>query len=102
MHLALESGSSSRFVRWDRAKPPVTAVNTSRRRRRGELIGERPDQPYLFYNTACCESLAGQGPESIEHLRQAVDIWDGCREMARHGSDFDAIRDEPDFEALVG
>jgi len=29
-------------------------------------------------------------------------MWDGCREMAKHDSDFDAIRDEPAFQALVG
>ncbi len=29
-------------------------------------------------------------------------MWDGCREMARHDSDFDAIRDEPVLQALVG
>jgi hypothetical protein len=26
---------------------------------------------------------------------------DGCREMAKHDSDFDAIRDEPALQALV-
>ena len=36
------------------------------------------------FNTACCESLAGQVAEAIEHLRQAIDMWDGCREMAKH------------------
>ncbi len=51
---------------------------------------------------ACCESLAGQKPEAIKHLRQAIDMWDGFREMARHDSDFDAVRDEPAFQALVG
>jgi hypothetical protein len=44
----------------------------------------------------------GQKPEAIEHLRQAIDMWDGCREMARHDSDFGAVRDEPAFQALGG
>jgi hypothetical protein len=75
------------------------------RRRGGEgprAIDERPDQPYLYFNTACCESLAGQVAEAIEHLRQAIDMWDGCREMAKHDSDFDTIRDEPAFQARLG
>jgi hypothetical protein len=28
-------------------------------------------------------------------------MWDGCREMAMHDSNFDAIRDEPAFRALL-
>ena len=40
--------------------------------------------------------------EAIEHLRRAIEMWDGCREMAKHDSDLDAIRDEPAFQALVG
>jgi hypothetical protein len=55
-----------------------------------------------YFNTACCESLAGQVAEAIEHLSQAIDMWDGCRGMAKHDSDFDTIRDEPAFQALLG
>ena len=64
--------------------------------------GRRPDQAYLFYNVACCESLAGRAGEAIEHLRRAIELRDGCREMARHDSDFDPIRDESGFTTLVG
>jgi hypothetical protein len=70
-----------------------------------QLIEERLDQPYLYsnyFNTACCESLAGQVAEAIEHLRQAIDMWDGCREMAKHEPDFCTIRDEAAFQALLG
>ena len=67
-----------------------------------ELIEQRPDQPYLYNNTASCESLAGQPAEAIEHLHRAIDMWDGCREMAKDDSDFGTIRDEPAFQALLG
>ena len=67
-----------------------------------ELIRARPDQAYLFYNVACCESLAGRADDAIEHLRHSIAMWDGCREMARHDSDFDPIRDEAGFTSLVG
>ncbi len=66
-----------------------------------DLIERRPDQAYLFYNTACCESLAGETAAAIEHLRRAIEMWDGGREMARHDSDFDPVRDEPAFQALL-
>jgi hypothetical protein len=58
--------------------------------------------PFVFFNVACCESLAGRKADAIEHLRQAIDMWEGCREMAKHESDFDPIRGEPAFEELVG
>jgi hypothetical protein len=50
---------------------------------------------------ACCESLAGETADAVEHLRQAIDMWEGCREMANADSDFDPIRNEPAFEELV-
>ena len=66
-----------------------------------ELVAARPDQAYLFYNTACCESLAGRTADAVEHLRRAIDLWEGCREMAEADSDFDPIRDEPAFRYLI-
>jgi tetratricopeptide (TPR) repeat protein len=68
-----------------------------------ELIEARPDQAsYLYYNVACCESLASQTADAIEHLRQAIDKWERCRDAAKGDSDFDPIRDEPAFEELIG
>jgi hypothetical protein len=34
------------------------------------------DPPYadLFYNVACCESLAGRNDEAIAHLRRAIEL----------------------------
>ena len=88
---------------WDAARPLYDAGDYASAAARGrELIEGRPDQPYLYFNTACCESLAGQTAEAIDHLRQAIALWDGCRELAAHDTDLDAIRDEPAFQALVG
>ena len=67
-----------------------------------ELIEARPDQAYLYYNVACCESLAGRTADAIGHLRQAIDMWEGCRDMAKEDSDFDPIRDKPAFQELMG
>jgi hypothetical protein len=66
------------------------------------LITERPDQAFLHFNVACCESLAGQTEAALVHLRQAIERWNGFREMAAQDSDFDPIRDEPGFRQLVG
>jgi hypothetical protein len=56
----------------------------------------------MFYNVACCESLARRTADAVEHLRQAIDGWEGCRDMAKRDSDFDPIRDEPAFRELIG
>lgn len=65
------------------------------------LLEAHPDVGYLLYNVACCESLAGQSAEAIEHLRRAIDNLPGGRGMAKADSDFDAIRDEPAFQELM-
>lgn len=88
---------------WESARPLYEAGKYDDAAAKGRaLIEARPDQAYLYFNTACCESLAGQTAEAIEHLRHAIEMWDGSRGMAKHDSDFDAIRDEPSFQALVG
>ena len=88
---------------WDAAQPLYEAGAYAEAAAKGrELIAARDDQASLCFNTACCESLAGETTDAIEHLRRAIELWGGCREMARHDSDFDPIRDEPAFRALVG
>jgi hypothetical protein len=87
---------------WESAQPLYADGRYAEAAAKGrELIQLRPDQAYVMFNTACCESRAGETAEAIEHLRRAIAIWDGCREMAEHDSDFDAIRHEPAFRALV-
>src|SRR6476646_9984041 len=66
-----------------------------------EIVAARTDQAHLYYNTACCESLAGRPADAVEHLGRAIELWDDCRYMARKDSDFDPIRDEPAFQDLL-
>jgi tetratricopeptide (TPR) repeat protein len=66
-----------------------------------ELIEAHPDDARLLYNVACCESLAGEKADAVEHLRLAIERWEGCRGMAEEDSDFDPIRDEPTFHDLI-
>ena len=66
-----------------------------------ELVRAHPEYGDLFYNVACCESLAGRTADALEHLGRAVGVSDGFRAMARDDADFDPIRNEPDFEDLV-
>jgi glyoxylase-like metal-dependent hydrolase (beta-lactamase superfamily II) len=87
---------------WESAQPLYQAGKYAEAAEKGrELLEAHPDQPYLFYNVACCESLAGQTAEALAHLRQAIDMWEGCRGMANGDTDFDPIRDEPAFQDLI-
>ena len=87
---------------WDPARPLVQAGRYEEAADMGrQLIEARPDQAYLYYNVACCESLAGRTADAIEHLGQAIRMWEGFREMAERDSDFDPIRDESAFQDLI-
>ena len=67
-----------------------------------ELLEVYPQYGDLFYNVACCESLAGRTADALEHLRQAIDRSDRARALAKEDSDFDPIREEPAFKELIG
>jgi hypothetical protein len=88
---------------WDSVRPLYDAGAYAEAADSGrELIEAHPGQAHLYYNVACCESRAGRREDAVEHLRQAIDMWDRFRDMAKEDSDFDPIRDEPAFEELIG
>jgi quercetin dioxygenase-like cupin family protein len=66
-----------------------------------EAADAHPEYGALLYNLACCESLAGRTADAIEHLGLAIDRSERVRSLAAHDSDFDPIREEPAFQALV-
>jgi tetratricopeptide (TPR) repeat protein len=66
-----------------------------------ELVEAHPQYAGLLYNLACCESLAGRTGDALDHLRRSIDRSERSRAFARDDSDFDPIRDEPAFKALV-
>ena len=87
---------------WEPVRPLYDARKFAEAADRGvELIAAHPDEGYLYYNVACCESLAGRADDAIAHLRHAIGLWDGCRGMAIGDADFDSIRDDPAFRSLV-
>ena len=66
-----------------------------------EVAEANPQYAGLFYNLACCESLAGRTDDAIEHLGRAIELSERFRAFAKGDSDFDPIRDEPAFRQLV-
>jgi tetratricopeptide (TPR) repeat protein len=99
-------GEAYKVVGWEPWAPLRAAYEAGRYDevidRLRELVVEHPQYGLLFYNLACCESLTGQKPEALDHLRRALELSDMFREYARGDSDLDAIRDEPGFADLVG
>ena len=67
-----------------------------------ELLEAHGEYPNLLYNLACCESLVGRTDDAVGHLRRAIELWDGARDLAVRDSDFDPVRDEPAFRELIG
>jgi tetratricopeptide (TPR) repeat protein len=69
--------------------------------RGNELAAANPQYPWLLYNVACCESLAGRTDDAIAHLAQAIERSERHRAYAAGDSDFDPLREEPAFVALT-
>jgi tetratricopeptide (TPR) repeat protein len=66
-----------------------------------QLVEAHPQYGGLFYNLACCESLAGRTADAVDHLRVAIERSERSRSYAKEDSDFDPIRDEPAFRDLI-
>jgi tetratricopeptide (TPR) repeat protein len=88
---------------WAPLRPLYEAGEYAEAADRGRLLLEaHPEYAGLFYNVACCESLAGRSADALDHLRRAIDMSERFRAYAKDDSDFDPIRDEPAFKELIG
>jgi tetratricopeptide (TPR) repeat protein len=62
----------------------------------------KPDDTSAFYNKACCYALHSQIDLAIQNLQRAIDLNpDKYREMAKTDSDFDSVRSDVRFQALI-
>jgi TolB-like protein/Tfp pilus assembly protein PilF/class 3 adenylate cyclase len=61
-----------------------------------------PEDAGVLYNVACFYAVAGSSEEALEHLDKAIQNGFGHREWLENDSNFDSIRDEPRFQALLG
>jgi hypothetical protein len=62
-----------------------------------ETLADYPGNAHVLYNTACFEALAGRRDDALAHLNEAVERQPEMRDWAAKDSDFDAIRDDPEF-----
>ena len=91
---------------WERSAPALGYFATEQYDKAHEALMEAhrefPDDPTVLFNLACAESLLGRGGDAIGHLEQSIANDESFRELARTDTDFDPIRDDPRFTALVG
>lgn len=67
-----------------------------------KALGADPKEAMLHYNLACYLSLAGDKGKALEHLSRALAIDPDYRNLIDGESDFDPIRSDRDFQALLG
>jgi len=66
-----------------------------------EALTADPDEPLLHYNLACYWSLAGNKDRALGYLGQALEINPRYRRLIDEEPDFDPLRHDPDFRAVV-
>jgi len=60
-----------------------------------------PNDVSVLYNATCCFALAGLGEEALTTLERRLQRAAIYREWVENDSDFDSVRDDPRFRALL-
>ena len=60
-----------------------------------------PESPVARYNLACYLAIAEEAQSSVQNLREAFQIDPNLRDNVEYESDFDLIRNDPEFIALI-
>jgi tetratricopeptide (TPR) repeat protein len=67
-----------------------------------QAIKQDPKHESGYYGKACCYALQGEIGQAIDNLQKAIDIAPRLsRNEAKHNPDFDSIRDDERFRALM-
>jgi mannose-6-phosphate isomerase-like protein (cupin superfamily) len=65
-----------------------------------EAIERTPDAWQGYYNSACIEARFGDPNTAIAHLKRSVELdEEATKKAAENDSDFDSIRERPDYPA---
>jgi mannose-6-phosphate isomerase-like protein (cupin superfamily) len=62
-------------------------------------IASNPDAWQGYYNAACFEALTANREAAIARLNHAIELDPKARELAATDTDFDWLRDDPEFPA---
>jgi tetratricopeptide (TPR) repeat protein len=77
------------FKRCDRLEDAIESMQVA--------IEFAPDQAICHYNLACYFALTGRVSNAIEYLAQAFELRPSFRHQVAEESDFNTIRDDPEF-----
>jgi tetratricopeptide (TPR) repeat protein len=56
---------------------------------------------HVYYGMAASEAALGETEKALQHLRQAIQLRNEIRYMARNDSDFQSLADSSDFRELT-
>jgi tetratricopeptide (TPR) repeat protein len=65
------------------------------------VIEKQPKNPVAHFNAGCFAARAGRADEAIEHLRRAVEINEGAKELMATDEDLDSIREDDRYVELA-
>ena len=66
-----------------------------------DVLEDYPGNGLALYNLACCESLLGRADDALGHLEAAIETAPSLAENAKADEDFEAIRGDSRFGALI-
>ena len=66
------------------------------------LLRRRTAEPIGLYNLACYCALAGERERALALLARSIEEDANFRTLARTEEDFASLRDEPEFQRIVG
>lgn len=66
-----------------------------------QILKEMPDDANAHYNYACMLALAGEGKQALTHLKRALELDPSLVSLAERDTDFESIRNQPEFQALI-
>jgi hypothetical protein len=61
-----------------------------------------PNEPIIMYNLSCYFALAGNKTQALSWLGRALRKEKSLRKLIPEESDFDRLRDDPDFQFVIG
>jgi tetratricopeptide (TPR) repeat protein len=61
-----------------------------------------PKEPIVLYNLSCYFSLAGDKIQALSWLGRALRMEPALRDLIQDESDFDPLRNDPDFQFVIG
>ncbi len=67
-----------------------------------QAYSSAPDEAIVLYNLACYHCLAGHKSEALSWLGRSLRMDSSLRSLIPEESDFDALRNDPDFRFVTG